>query len=487
KKTIAFGPIMLATAASKLFDWDVEIIHERGCRKWIKKDKDGKIDHRLLQNERPADAVGFYCGISDTIPRVWNLAKFYKSENVLTVAGGLHSHYQPLESLNHSIDIVVHGDGEQTIKQILINFQKGKSFSKIPGISFLRDGKIITNPQEPIERDQSLFLENLPFPNFGLIRDCKIKEYPIGRIRGCGMNCEFCSVKEKARWCSPEKLFEMVQFLVETENAKHFFLVDDRTEEDEEGSMRFFKLIKEKYGRKLFFTVQVRLEAARNREFLALMRDAGVGGICVGCESPLDEELRAMRKGYKSTDMIKWIQIYRSFEFFIHGMFIFGYPGVKTSLSAQEKMRWFKSFIRRAKFDTIQVLKPIPIVGSELRKRLEREGKLLPLEVVPWDKYDGNHVCFIPDDMTIEELQKYPTEIMKWFYHKRSFWQIGLRTLVMPFDYILRGWNFWYRGWRNDIVRFIGSRIYAKWKRRNDESAFVAHIENHLRSIQGKS
>ncbi|MEW5907975.1 MAG: hypothetical protein AB1643_02230, partial [Patescibacteria group bacterium] len=50
KKTIAFGPVMLATAASKLFDWDVEIIHERGCRKWIKKDKDGKIDHRLLQN-----------------------------------------------------------------------------------------------------------------------------------------------------------------------------------------------------------------------------------------------------------------------------------------------------------------------------------------------------------------------------------------------------------------------------------------------------
>jgi len=484
KKTIALGPVVVATAASKLFDWDVEIIHEDGSRKLIKRDKNRSIDHNLLQKERPADVVGFYCAISSTMPRVWKLAEFYKSQGILTIAGGLHSHYEPLESLQNFIDIVVHGDGEKTIRQILVNFQKEKPFLKIPGISFLKNGKLITNPQETSPRGHDLFLECLPYPDPGLIRDCKIKEYPIGRIRGCGMNCEFCSVKTKARWSSPKKLFETVQYLVETRNAKHFFLVDDRTDEDKEGSIQFFELIKEKYGRSLYFTVQIRLEAARDTKFLALMQEAGVRGVCIGCESPMDEELQVMRKGYRASDMLKWTQTYHSFGFFIHGMFIFGYPGIKTSLSARERMNRFKTFIKQARLDTIQVLKPIPIVGSELRTRLEREGKLLPREIVPWGKYDGNHACFVPEDMSVEELQKYPTKIMKWFYHRRSFWRIGLRILAMPFDYLLRGWDSWYRDWRNDIIKFGGSRVYKKWKQRNDESLFVSQIENYL---QGKS
>lgn len=484
KKTIALGPVILATAANKLFDWDVEIIHERGCRRWIKRDKNGDIDHEVLQRERPADVVGFYCSISDTMPRVWKLAEFYKSKGVLTVAGGLHSHYEPLESLQNSIDIVVHGDGEKKIKQILVNFQKKKSFSQIAGISFLKNGELITNLQETIPRGHDLFLECLPYPDFGLVRDCKISEYPIGRIRGCSMNCEFCSVKEKARWSSSKKLFETVQYLVEIRRAKHFFLVDDRSEEDKEGSVQFFELIKKKYGRSLYLTVQIRLEAAKDKKFLALMRDAGVKGVCIGCESPIDEELQVMRKGYKASDMLKWAQTYHSFGFFIHGMFIFGYPGIKTSLSATERMERFKKFIKQAKLDTIQVLKPIPIVGSELRARLEREGKLLPREIVSWGKYDGNHACFVPEDMSVEELQKYPTKIMKWFYHGRSLWRIGLRILAMPFDYLLRGWNSWYHDFRNDVIKFGGSRVYKKWKQRNDESAFVSQIEAY---VKGKS
>lgn len=481
KKTIALGPVMLGTFANKLSDWDVEIIHERGCRKWIKRDKDGNIDHEVLQKKRPVDVVGFYGSISDTMPRVWQIAELYKSKGVLTIAGGKHPHYEPLESLDNHIDIVVHGDGEKPTKQILVNFQKGKSFSEISGTSFLRDGKLVTNPQESTEKGQSSFLESLPYSDFGLIRDCKIKEYPIGRIRGCGMNCEFCSVKEKARWCSPQKLFETVKYLVETRNAKHFFVVDDRTEEDMEGSMHFHELIREEYGRSLNLTEQVRLEAAKNKKLLTLMREAGVKGVAIGYESPIDEELRIMRKGYRSSDMLKWTQIYHSFGFFIHGMFIFGYPGIKTQISAKEKMKKFKTFIKQAKLDTIQVLKPIPIVGSELRVRLEKEGKLLPLEIVSWDKYDGNHACFVPEDMTIEELQIYPTEIMKWFYHRRSFWRIGLRTIIMPLDYFVRGWDFWYRGWRNDIVKFVGSGIYKKWKKRNDESLFVSQIEKYIK------
>jgi radical SAM superfamily enzyme YgiQ (UPF0313 family) len=370
------------------------------------------------------------------------------------------------------------------IRDILGRFQNGKSFNGIAGVSFLQDGEMVSTHAVATKAKHNTFLENLPYPNFGLIRDCKIKEYPIGRIRGCGMSCEFCSVKGAACWFSPEKLFETVRYLVETRGAREIFLVDDRMEEDKNGTRRFLELIKNKYGRRLRFYAQTRLEAARDQEFLALMHDAGVRRVYIGFESPIDEDLRSMKKGYRSADMLEWTKIYHRFGFFIHAMFIFGYPGINvSSLTAKERMEKLKKFIRQAKLDSIQVLKPIPLPGSELRERLDKSDRLIPLEIVPWEMHDGNHVDFIPEEkeMTVEELQKYPTKILTWFYHGRSFWRIGLRTLIMPFDYLLRGWQSWYHGWWNDIVRFGGNRILEKWKKRNDEVAFVKRINDWLR------
>jgi radical SAM superfamily enzyme YgiQ (UPF0313 family) len=480
KKTISLGPLLVATIADKLPDWDVEVIHEAGCRKWIVRDAQGNVDHQTLQKERFADVAGFYGSISCSMPRLWEVAKFYQSQGVLTIAGGLHAHYNPQESLRNGIDVVVHGEGEMVIKELLIRFQNRESFAEIAGISFLHDGNIFTTPTKTINSKHSDFLEGLPCPNFGLIRDCKIEVYPIGRIRGCSMNCEFCSVKGEARWYSPEKLFNIVQWLVETRGAKAFFLVDDRVEEDKEGTRQFFELIKNKYGRKLEFSVQARLDAARDKDFLALMQAAGVSRVYIGYESPIDEDLGLMKKGYKSSDMLQWTKTYHSFGFFIHAMFIFGYPAKSSSvISSKERMKRLKQFIHQAELDSIQVLKPIPLPGTTLRERLDESGQLLPLEIVPWELYDGEHACFIPkyENMTLEELQIYPSRITGWFYHSSSFWWIGIRTIIMPLDYFLRGWYSWYRSWCNEITRFEGSLLYKKWKSQNREIEFVKRID----------
>jgi radical SAM superfamily enzyme YgiQ (UPF0313 family) len=254
-------------------------------------------------------------------------------------------------------------------------------------------------------------------------------------------------------------------------------------EEDREGTKRFFELIKNKYGRKLHFSAQTRLDTAKDQEFLTLLRDVNVRRVYIGYESPIDEDLQAMKKGYSSADMLEWTKVYHSFGFFVHAMFIFGYPGHKAgSLSAEERMNELKKFIHTAKLDSIQVLKPIPLPGTALRERLAKSGQLLPLEIIPWEMYDGNHVCFTPHDMSLRELQECPTKIMGWFYRSRSLFWIGLRTLIMPIDYLLRGWQAWYRDWWNDVRRFGGSRVYKKWKRRNNEALFLKRVEEWLKN-----
>ena len=117
----------------------------------------------------------------------------------------------------------------------------------------MENGQIKVSSSEKLE---ILDLNDLPYPDFGLLRYAKMKIYPISRIRGCGKNCEFCSVKGKPRWIDSQHFFNVVQWLVETRRARCFFIVDDRLEEDINGTVEFFEMVSRKYGNRLNFTVQ---------------------------------------------------------------------------------------------------------------------------------------------------------------------------------------------------------------------------------------
>lgn len=335
-----------------------------------------------------------------------------------------------------------------------------------------------TNSQAPLEEQD---LDDFPYPDFGLLRFAKMKIYPIGRVRGCSHNCEFCSVKGHPRCASGEFLFKQVQWLAETRKARNFFLVDDRLGEDRAGSLYFFKRIAEKYGRSLFFTVQARLETAKDEEFLTAMKQAGVGVVCIGYESPIDAELSAMRKGYRAKDMLEWTKTYHQFGFFIHAMWIFGYPAKELqgiSLSLRERMKLFRDFIRESKVSTIQILRPIPLIGTEFRKRMQAEGKLISLNIVPWEKYDGSYTCIKPNDMTIDEMQEAPTKLMCWFYNPFSSFWIAFKVIIFPLDIIFRGWRFWYRDWRNNIKKFGGYILVNRWVKKYRREGFTNRLKN---------
>lgn len=473
KKTTALGPIMVATVASKLWGWRIEIIDENNYRG--PRNSQGLPDHSILQRENPASVVCFYCGLTSTMERVWELAEFY--HRIPTIAGGWHAHYCPEEMLRNNINVVVHGDGELVIQQILKVLKEGKPLGDIPGISFMKNGEVETNVPEALEVPD---LNDLPYPDFGLLKHAKIKLYPIGRIRGCSMNCEFCSVQGKPRWATANYLFNVVRWLVETRKARHFFIVDDRLEEDPSGTIEFFRMISEKYGNRLVFSVQIRLETAKNTKLLELMKKAGVKTVCIGYESPIDEDLMAMHKGYSASRMLEWTRVLRRY-FLIHGMFIVGYPlgEKKISIGAEEIIKRFGKFIRKASPDTVQILLPVPLVGTDLRKRLEKERRIFPLKLLPWSKYDGNYLCFEPDNMALRELQEIPIRLMSRFYNPLSFIRILLRTISFPIDYIIRGWKSWYRDWSRDVIKYGGHLLLQRWQKRQKGDKFIEKLEEY--------
>lgn len=448
-------------------------------------------EHAVLQKDNPASIVGFHCSLTSTMPRVWELADFYKLQGVPTIAGGWHAHYRPQETLMNNIDLVVHGDGEPVIGRILGNFADGKPlFSQVPGCSFFYNGKVSHNSQEEFcvaqirdEDDALLNLRNqvhdlnaLPYPDFSHVLFSRIEVYPVSRIRGCSKNCEFCSVRGKACWPTPEHLMRTVDRLVQTRNASNFFLVDDRAEEDLPGTIEFFNMLAQKYEKERVFSVQMRLEAAENKQLIGAMKRAGVRMVCIGYESPDATELKSMQKGL-SPDRMAELSGMWSRHFRVHGMFMVGYPLKKSQLSSRptEIVRAYRQFIKRSglRKGTVQILVASPVPGSKLKARLKEEGRLLE---APYRYYDGGFVLFVPNGLTVEELQRIPLKIMKWFYGPMNFWWMILRAALLPVDVPLRGWSKWKADlWRRTIY-WIGSCLVRKWSATKEWKVFLKKV-----------
>jgi radical SAM superfamily enzyme YgiQ (UPF0313 family) len=492
RKTSALGPIYVATVASKMAGWTVEVIDENNYRRLGPKDRSGRPDHGMLQKIRHADFVGFYGGLTSTIPRVYELAAFYKSQGVTTIAGGQHFVQENIkEALDNGVDFVVIGEGEETIIELLDALGRDRDPATIAGIAFVRDGRLIQTADRPPLTD----FDKLPLPDFSLLRYAKIKVYPISWVRGCGMNCEFCTVKGKARCPAPEYVLEQMAALLERQNARHFFIVDDLFGQNRIATLYLCRLLEEyrkAVGIRMDITVQIRLEKARDTELLQAMRRAGINTIAIGFESPIPEELAAMKKKVKPEEMLAMTRLFHKAGFLVHGMFIFGYPlpaHASLSITTQERVRRFRKFIRKAGIDTVQILLPVPLPGTELTRRLAAQNRILPRDCVGWEYYDGNFPLFQPDEpLTPEEMQTAIRNIMGRFYRFRHVFMIALNILVFPAMvlslYNIRlGWRKWYRSWRNQLMRFTGWIILRKWTsefRKGDFSRKLAQAKEQL-------
>ncbi|MEK7653480.1 MAG: radical SAM protein [Patescibacteria group bacterium] len=526
RRTTTLGAIVIATIVSRLLGWEVEIVDENNCshrsrRKsrfghFCPKDKFGRPDHLKLQEMRPADVVGFYGSLSSTIPRLFEVAALYKSLGVKTIAGGSHVSNLPEEALSNNIDVVAYayhekidgvevansGDGEEIIKELLSAWQNAGTINHVKGVAYLdKDGQMVKTEKRPPITDFSAY----PFPDFGLLMYAKVKIFPVSWWRGCPFNCEFCAVKGKPR-CSPaERLFENIVYLVENFGATKFFLVDDQVggnhqlTDDIQETIKAFELIagyEKETGIRLSFTVQIRLSGSDHLDLLKAMRKAGVDNVCIGYESPIDEDLKAMRKGLLAKDMIDRTLVFHRLGFNIHGMFIIFYPRKKdepkTKLAVDDVVRIYRRFIKDAKIRTVQVLFTIPLPGTELRDRLMAEGRIYPLSQIGWKFYDGQYPIIPPDDGALpEEYQRAVIRIMAGFYNPVHLVKIidsFLRFMVivppsvltlptLKVRYITTSFRVWRRKFfQTSAIRFGGSLIVRNWLKKYAEGDFPARL-----------
>ncbi len=175
-----------------------------------------------------------------------DVAKIVKKNNpkTLVIFGGAHAsilYKNVLHDLN--VDVVIIGEGEETIIEVVKKFENKKNLQNINGTAIRNNqGKIILNPKRlPIIK-----LDSLPLPARHLlpmdiyINDCKENKSSyamrtpyttVVTSRGCPGNCIYCAVPSIWGRCwrpfSAKRIINEIDFLVKNYGIREIHFLDD--------------------------------------------------------------------------------------------------------------------------------------------------------------------------------------------------------------------------------------------------------------------
>ena len=202
------------------------------------------------------------------------------------------------------VDIVVHGEGEAPLWEIIDNFAKLKETKSLKGCLVLRDGKIQDGGYSPGPQD----LDALPLPDYSDFRDeINLRMYrepnrlDISDSRGCTTCCHFCSEWQfwgKFRSKSGKKIFAEVHKLVQDfPKVDYFYFIGSLMNGDIKALEEFCDLV---IANKLNirWAGQAVIRPEMTRAFLEKMKRAGCSWISYGIESGSQQVLERMNKNF---------------------------------------------------------------------------------------------------------------------------------------------------------------------------------------------
>jgi anaerobic magnesium-protoporphyrin IX monomethyl ester cyclase len=277
---------------------------------------------------------------------------------VCTVVGG----YKATEEVEYlfdrcpNIDMIVRGEGEDIIKQIVT----GIPYKDILGLSYRENGGVIHNENHDLPD-----ITHIPFPDRSLRRNnyyvmqngVRLSSFTFDTIlttRGCPFKCKFCTFSlnplGQKRSYTERPLESVIEELKEI-TADVVLFSDDNLFTNPKRSEQFCDLIIENKIKKIFIA-QTRIDIAKHRRVLDKAEKAGFKVFLIGIESPHDRILKQLEKGITQQEVRDAFAVLTQYDFYLHGYFIYGNIG-----ETEEEMLYIPKFAKELKLDTISFQK----------------------------------------------------------------------------------------------------------------------------------
>lgn len=364
KKTLRYQPLTLTTLAALLpeeLDITIKLIDE-GIEE--------------IPENLEADLVGMTV-ITGTSKRAYALADQFRSRGITVVLGGPHVTLLPEEASQHADSICV-GYAEESWPQLVRDFAQGQMRSSY-------------------HQGPQFSLQESPFPKRELFDKKQfLTQAVFEATRSCAHDCEFCVAPSAWGRKQYQRPVSWVIEDIKRVGEKRILFID-------------LNLVSDTRYAKELFTALLPLQVSwfglstvligHDPELMELMARSGCRGLLLGLETVSRTNLKNMKKPFNaSVDYKGLIGDLHQLGISVQGCFVFGLDHDTPDVFEATSEFAIDAGIDLPRFS---VLTPFP--GTPLYRRLEEQGRIFSRD---WELYDGQHVVFQPQQMTIDELAR---------------------------------------------------------------------------------
>lgn len=366
---------------------------------------DGQVEDITDVDPGKFDVIGISTYSGSQIAGALKAAKYSRrhAPGRPLVWGGVHPTISPHLTIKHPlVDIVVRGEGEATLLELLDAIDRGRPLLEVKGLTIVEDGETVdTGEREFID------LDRLPFLPYWLIKPKRyvhFKEKP-SRVycetsRGCPHDCGFCynEVVHRRKWRpkSAERVLDEFEYILDTLGPDEIWPSDDNFATDRR---RVEAIARGKADRGIDFNwiVSSRFDYAAKYDdaFLEVLKQSGCRWLTFGGESGSQRMLDLICKGISPDKMRETTRRLKESGITSGANYMTGFPGE----TLEDMNMTFDLIDELVEIDEgfeagISIYTPFP--GTPIYPRALEKGFRDPGSLEAWGRYQFSIVNNLP-------------------------------------------------------------------------------------------
>jgi anaerobic magnesium-protoporphyrin IX monomethyl ester cyclase len=352
------------------------------------------------------DAVGA-TSVTLNFPAAARIVSTVKEHDpdIVTMMGGPHVSFDAAGTLGDypGIDLIVRGEGEDTIAELTPALRDRKKWKGIQGLSFRENGAVLDTGTRPFIPD----LDGLPLPARHLLPLSRYQAlgFPVSIItsRGCPYSCIFCQgrrmVGKKVRQRTASRVVDEIEHIL-SYGIDRINVADDLFVSNKQKVRDVCEEIRRR-GLKFAWSAFARVNTV-DPETLVLMRENGCDSLSYGVESGNQEMLDRIRKGINLEQIRKAVRMCNDAGMICHTSFIVGLPG-ETRETLKETEAFAQSLGAMYGY---HILAPFP--GTTVREEVDSYD--LEILTSDWSLYDANRAVTRTSGLAPAEIERFVAE-----------------------------------------------------------------------------
>ena len=454
--------LLCCAAALEHAGYRVTIIDQSVEPHWKQKLFSALVDNPLC--------FGVTCMTGPQIRYTLSVCKLVKDkyQHMPIILGGVHASLLPEQTLENSlIDIVVVGEGEDTLPELIEAIRTNSPLKQVRGIAFKEDGQYIFTGLRPF-----VDLDAQPPLPLHLVDVNRYREHMLGIdhahlhcSRGCTLECAFCwdpiIHKRHFRKIAPSRVLENMQRFAREYGIQGFLFHDDNFFLDLAWAREVMeRIVRSDLGisiGKLFIRADTLCKI--DKDFLNLLVRAGVKRLVMGVESGNQRLVNLLKKRITLEQVIEanWKLI--PYPIKPAYMFMMGLP-TETPEEFTQSIHFADQLIKKnpKATRTFNIYTPYP--GTELFRIAVEHGLQEPKTLLEWVRFNYQSV-FTESPWILPETKKLLT-VMNY------------ALMCSKHDNALGGFK------RQDAVSILFTKLYAplaQYRVRNMDVRFPFEVK----------